>query len=51
MILVMAAIEARIMSEDIREWMILKNEAELRKLQIKLAEDEGFERSMETRRP
>ena len=39
----MTADEAGIISEDAKEWVILRRRAELRKLQRKLAEDEEFE--------
>ena len=42
LIMLMIADEAGIVSEDAREWVILKRRAELRKLRKKLAEDEEF---------
>lgn len=41
-IMLMTADEAWIVSEDAREWVILRRRVELRKLRRKLAEDEEF---------
>ena len=41
-IMLMTADEAGIVSEDAREWVILRRRVELRKLRRKLAEDEEF---------
>lgn len=41
--MLITADEAGVVSEDVREWAILRRRAKLQKLQRKLAEDDEFE--------